>query len=636
MKKESIEFKAEVNELLSLVIHSLYTNKEIFLRELISNASDAIDKLKYESLTDKALTEEGTEFRIKLVSDAKAGTLTISDNGIGMSREDIIRELGTIAHSGTREFLEALAKGDAAGNPELIGQFGVGFYSAFMVADRVAVVSKMAGSDEAVRWESAAGGSFTVEESEREGHGTDVVITLKQEEKDYLSQWRLKEIVTKYSDFIEHPVVMDTEREETDKDDPSKKTTVTEEETLNSRKAIWLKRPAEVTDEEYKKFYSHVSHDFMPPAEIIHFKAEGTSEFTALIFIPERAPVNILYKDFKPGPMLYVRRVQIMQSCEDLVPPYLRFVKGVVDSSDLPLNVSREMLQNNPSVEVIKKNITKKVLDALKRMKENRSDEYETFYGQLGRVLKEGIHYDFARKEEIATLAIMEATSTEPGKFTDLDAYVERMKPGQEEIYYITSTTRAEADASPYLESFREKGYEVLIMLDEVDDIIMSSLGEFKGKKVRSATKGDISLDGGDKDTVKKGEELGGLMGFIKEELKGKVKDVRPSGRLTDSPCCLVVDEGGLDHNLEAMMKAMGQDMPPQERILEVNPTHPLVQAMDASLKAGESEDELREYVSLLYGQARLLMGDRPEDPAAFARSLNKLMVKDAEKQAEK
>ena len=630
MGKENIEFRAEVKELLNLVIHSLYTNKEIFLRELISNASDAIDRLRYGSLTDKGLMDEGTEFRIKLVPDAKAGTLTISDNGIGLSRDEAVRELGTIAHSGTREFLDALTKGEAAGSPELIGQFGIGFYSAFMVADRVAVVSKKAGTAEAVRWESNADGSFTVEEARREGHGTDIVLTLKEEEKEYLSQWRLKEIVTRHSGFIEHPVVMDVAREVEDKDDPSKKTTVTEEETLNSRKAIWLKRPAEVTDEEYREFYSHVSHDFTPPAETIHFKAEGTSEFTALLFIPERAPVNIFYKDFKPGPMLYVRRVQIMQSCEDLVPPYLRFVKGVVDSSDLPLNVSREMLQNNPSVEIIRKNITKKVLDALKRMKDNRAEQYETFFGQLGRVLKEGMHYEFTRKEEIATLALMESTSTEPGKFTDFDSYVERMKPGQEEIYYITSTTRAEADASPYLESFRAKGYEVLIMLDEVDDIILSSLGEFKGKKVRSATKGDISLDG--EEAAKKGEELGGLMGFIKEELKGKVKDVRPSGRLTDSPCCLVAQEGGMDHNLEAMMKAMGQDVPPQERILEVNPTHPLVQAMDARHKAGGAEDELREYVSLLYGQARLLMGDRPEDPAAFAKSLNKLMVKDAQK----
>ncbi len=630
MSKENIEFRAEVNELLNLVIHSLYTNKEIFLRELISNASDAIDKLRYESLTDKGLTDEGTAFRIKLVADAKAGTLTISDNGIGLSREEAVRELGTIAHSGTKEFLAALTKGEATGHPELIGQFGIGFYSAFMVADHVVVITKKAGTDEAVRWESSAGGSFTVDEARREGHGTDVVLTFKEEEKEYLSQWRLKEIVTSYSDFIEHPVVMDTERQVEDKDDPSKKVTVTEEETLNSQKAIWLKRPAEVTDEEYKKFYSHLSHDFMPPAETIHFKAEGTSEFTALLFIPERAPMNILYKDFKPGPMLYVRRVQIMQSCEELVPPYLRFVKGVVDSSDLPLNVSREMLQNNPSVEVIKKSITKKVLDALKRIKDNKGEQYETFFEQLGRVLKEGIHYDLTRKEEIATLVIMESTSTDPGKFTDLESYVDRMKPGQEEIYYITSTTRAEADASPYLESFRAKGYEVLIMLDEVDDIIMSSLVEFAGKKVRSATKGDISLDGEQEE--KKAPELGDLMGFIKEELKGKVKDVRASGRLTDSPCCLVAQEGGLDHNLEAMMKAMGQDMPPQERVLEVNPDHPLVQAMDASLKAGGAEDELREYVSLLYGQARLLMGDRPEDPAAFARSLNKLMVKDAEK----
>ncbi|HEB02293.1 MAG TPA: molecular chaperone HtpG, partial [Nitrospirae bacterium] len=403
MGKEKIEFRAEVNELLNLVINSLYTNKEIFLRELISNASDAIDRLRYESLTDKELTSEGTEFKVKLIPDAVAGTLTISDNGIGLSREEAVRELGTIAHSGTREFLAALTKGGAGGNPELIGQFGVGFYSSFMVADDVAVVSKKAGSLEpAIRWDSAADGTFTIEDAERKGHGTDVILKLKEDAGEYLNQWRLREIVTKYSDFIEHPVVMDVEHEEEDKDDPSKKVKDVREETLNSLKAIWLKKPAEVTDEEYRKFYSHVSHDFMPPAETIHFKAEGTSEFTALIFIPERAPANILYKDFKPGPMLYVRRVQIMQSCEDLIPPYLRFVKGVVDSSDLPLNVSREMLQNNRNVEIIKKNITKKVLDALKLMKDNRSDQYETFYTQLGRVLKEGIHYDLTRKDDIA------------------------------------------------------------------------------------------------------------------------------------------------------------------------------------------------------------------------------------------
>ncbi|KKL77499.1 hypothetical protein LCGC14_2034280, partial [marine sediment metagenome] len=626
MGKEKIEFRAEVNELLNLVINSLYTNKDIFLRELISNASDAIDRLRYESLTDKELTSEGTEFKVKLIPDAVAGTLTISDNGIGLSREEAVRELGTIAHSGTREFLAALTKGGAGGNPELIGQFGVGFYSSFMVADDVAVVSKKAGSLEpAIRWDSAADGTFTIEDAERKGHGTDVILKLKEDAGEYLNQWRLREIVTKYSDFIEHPVVMDVEHEEEDKDDPSKKVKTLKEETLNSLKAIWLKKPAEVTDEEYEKFYSHVSHDFMPPAETIHFKAEGTSEFTALIFIPERAPVNILYKDFKPGPMLYVRRVQIMQSCEDLIPPYLRFVKGVVDSSDLPLNVSREMLQNNRNVEIIKKNITKKVLDALKLMKDNRSDQYETFYTQLGRVLKEGMHYDLSRKEEIAELAIMESTTTEPGKYTDLEGYLDRMKPGQDDIYYITSTSRAEADASPYLESFRAKGFEVLIMLDEVDDIIMSSLGEFKGKKVRSASKGDISLDG--EDSAKKGEELEGLLGFIKDELKGKVSDVRPSGRLTDSPCCLVTEEGGMDHNLEALMKAMGQKVPSQERTLEVNPSHPLVRAMESKHKAGGSEAELKEYVALLYGQARLLMGDRPDDPAAFARAINKLMI---------
>ena len=631
MGKEKIEFKAEVNELLNLVIHSLYTNKEIFLRELISNASDAIDKLRYESLTNKDLIAEGIEFKIRLTADPDAGTLTISDNGIGLSHDDAVQELGTIAHSGTREFLEAIKKSDSSGDPDLIGQFGVGFYSAFMVSDDVSVISKKAGSDNpAIRWDSVADGTFTIEEAEREGHGTDVILKLKDDEKEYLSQWKIREIVTKYSDFIEHPVVMDVEHEEEDKVDPSKKVKTLKEETLNSLKAIWLKKPAEVTDEEYNKFYSHVSNDYMPPSETIHFKAEGTSEFTALLFIPERAPLNIFYKEFKPGPMLYVKRVQIMQSCEDLVPPYLRFVKGVVDSSDLPLNVSREMLQSNPNAETIKKSITKKVLDALKLMKDNRKEKYETFYTQLGRVLKEGMHYDFTRKEEIAALALMESTTTEAGKYTDLEGYVDRMKPDQEDIYYITATSRVEADASPYLESFRSKGLEVLIMLDEVDDIIMSSLGEFKGKKVRSASKGDIKLD--KDETPEKSEGLEGLMGFIKEELKGKVKDVRPSGRLTDSPCCLVTDEGGMDHNLEAMMKAMGQEVPAQERSLELNPTHPLLKAMEAKFKAGGAEAELKDYVALLYGQARLLMGDRPDDPAAFARAINKLMVKNAEK----
>jgi molecular chaperone HtpG len=635
MSRENIEFKAEVNELLNLVIHSLYTNKEIFLRELISNASDAIDKLRYEALTDKSLAEGADGFKIKLVVDEAAGTLTISDNGIGLSREDAIRELGTIAHSGTREYLEAISKGDSKDNPDLIGQFGVGFYSAFMVADDVTVISKKAGSDEtAIRWESTAHGSFTIEDDERSSSGTDVIVKLKDEDKEYLSQWRLREIVTKYSDFIEHPIVMDVEEEEADKDDPEKKVKVIKETTLNSLKAIWLKKPAEITDEEYKKFYSHVSHDFFPPAETIHFKAEGTSEFTALVFIPSQAPMDILYKDFKPGPMLYVRRVQIMQNCEELIPPYLRFIKGVVDSSDLPLNVSREMLQKNPSVEVIKKSLTKKVLDALKSMKDNRASDYEKFYEQLGRVLKEGIHYDFSKKEEIAALTLLETTTTEPGALTDLDSYVERMKPDQEEIYYITAPTRADANASPYLERFKDKGIEVLIMLDEVDDIIMSSLGEYKGKKIRSVTKGDITLKGDDEPSENK--ELDDLIGFIAKELEGKVKNVRLSGRLTDSPCCIVTDEGGMDHNMEAMMKAMGQEVPKSERTLELNPKHPLVIAMDSKHKKGGSEAELKEYVALLYGQARLLMGDRPEDPAEFAGLMNKLMVRDAKENKEK
>jgi molecular chaperone HtpG len=633
MTKESMEFKTEVKELMDLMIHSLYSHKEIFLRELISNASDAIDKLRYESLTNKDIIAGQEEFRIKLTPDKEAGTLSISDNGMGMGREETVSELGTIAHSGTKEFLNALKSQEVKDNPELIGQFGVGFYSAFMVADRVTVISRRAGTKDSVKWESAADGKFSVEEADKESHGTEVILTLKEDSKEYLDEWRIKEVVRQYSDYIEHPVVMDVERQEDSTVKEGEKVKVKKEETLNSQKAIWLKRPAEVKEEEYKEFYKHISRDFGDPAETLHYSAEGSTEFSALLFIPSHAPMDIFYKDFKIGPMLYVKRVLIMHNCEELVPPYLRFLRGVVDSSDLPLNVSREILQNNRMVGVIKKNIIKKTLDALQKMKTNDYDKYAEFFRSLGRVLKEGIHFDFERKEEIASLTLMESTGTEAGKFTTLDEYIERMKPDQKEIYYITGPSRVEVEKSPYLESLRDKGFEVLLMTDEVDDIIFASLIEYKGKKLRNVLKGEVDL-GAEEKKDEDEKKYSGLLGLIKEELKEKVSDVRLSGRLTDSPCCLVAAEGGMDHNLEALLKSMGQDVPASKKALEINPAHPLFASMQRVYDNEPGSDILKEYTGLLYDQAMLMMGARPDDPAEFARAMTKLMqenIKDAQ-----
>ncbi|MDP7526735.1 MAG: molecular chaperone HtpG, partial [Candidatus Marinimicrobia bacterium] len=443
MTVEKMEFKTEVKQILDLMVHSLYSHKEIFLRELISNASDAIDKAHYESLTNKEILEGEKDWKVKITADKDTGVLTISDNGIGLTKDEAIKELGTIAHSGTKEFIAALQSKEVNDNPELIGQFGVGFYSTFMVADKVTVVSRKAGASgkEGVKWESATDGSFTVEDVEKEKKGTDVILHLKEEEKKYLDEWEIKNTVKKYSDFIEHPVVMDIEREHESKLDKTQKVKVKEEETLNSRKAIWLKNKSDITETEYNEFYKHVSHDFTEPAKVVHYKAEGASEFTSLLYIPSMRPVDIYYKEYKIGPTLYVKRVKIIDHCEELIPPYLRFVKGVVDSSDLPLNVSREILQNNRQVEVIKSSITKKVLDTLSDMKEKEFDKYVGFYNEFGRVLKEGVHMDFSRRETIGELLIFPSTKTEKGKYRTIPEYVDNMKEGQEDIYYITGTS---------------------------------------------------------------------------------------------------------------------------------------------------------------------------------------------------
>ncbi len=637
MAAEKMEFKTEVKELLDLMIHSLYSHKEIFLRELISNASDAIDKARFESLTNTELLENTGAWKIKIIVDKAAGTLAVSDNGMGMTHDEVVAELGTIAHSGTKDFLRALQSKELKDKPELIGQFGVGFYSSFMVADKVTVITRKATekTKKAVKWESTADGSFTIDETEKELAGTDVILHLKTDDKNYLNEWEIRSIIKKYSDYIEHPVVMDVEREKEDPQDKNKKIKVEEEETMNAGKAIWLRDPSEVKTEEYNEFYKHISHDFGDPAKVIHYRAEGTSEFTALLFVPAKAPYGILYRDFKIGPTLYVKRVQIMDHCEQLIPEYLRFIKGVVDSSDLPLNVSREILQNNKHVEVIKKNIIKKVLDTLSDMKKNAYDSYVAFHKEFGRVLKEGIHFDFSRKEQIADLLLFPSTKTEAGKLTTFEDYYKNMPIAQGEIYYITGRPDENVLQSPYLEAFREKGYEVLIMTDDIDDVIMSSLQEYKGKKIKSVIKGDISLDTtGDKEKEKSKEKFEKLLAMIKNQLKDEVKDVRVSGRLKDSACCLVADEGGLDPQMEKLLKSMGQEVPSDKRILEINAGHQIFEAMNNLIAQGGREDVLKEYIDLLYNQALLLEGSKVKDPAAFAKTMAKLMLENAKQSA--
>ena len=637
MTTEKLEFKTEVKQLLDLMIHSLYSHKEVFLRELISNASDAIDRARYESLTNSDIAEQDGSWKIKIHADKENAALTISDNGIGMTHDEIIESLGTIARSGTKEFLALLKNKDVKDNPELIGQFGVGFYSSFMVADKITVLSRKAGSKDkkGIKWESTGDGTFTVEEVEKETKGTDVILTLREEEKKYLEEWEIEHVVKKYSDFIEHPVVMDVEKEIESELKKGEKVKVREDKTLNSMKALWLRDKSELDKDEYDEFYKHISHDFTPPAKVIHYKAEGTSEFTALLYIPSMAPLNILYKDYKVGPTLYVKRVQIMDHCEDLVPQYLRFVKGVVDSSDLPLNVSREILQHNRQMEIIKNSITKKVLDTLEEMKSDDYENYIKIYGEFGRVLKEGVHFDFPRRETIADLLLFPSTKTEEGKLRTLKDYADNMKEDQEAIYYIVGASLEEAQRSPYLEAFRQKDYEVLIFLDDLDDFVFSGF-EYKGKKLKSITKGDIELDKTRKEEREKAQKTyGKLIDLMKDTLKDDVKDVRLSGRLTDTVCCLVADEGDMDPQMEKLLRAMGQEVPAMKRILEINPDHPLVASLEAVFEKDAKNPVLENYIKLLYDQALVLEGSRPKDPGAFSKLIADLMTKSAQETAD-
>jgi molecular chaperone HtpG len=625
-RAEKLEFKTELKQLLHLITHSLYSNKEIFLRELISNASDAINKIKFDSLQHEEKLEGNKDWKIKVIVDRDAGTITVSDNGVGMSRDGAVENLGTIAKSGTRAFLESLKAHGASATPDLIGQFGVGFYSAFMVADKVTVVSRTAGDPrDGVRWESDGQGEFSVESVEKPTRGTDVILHLKPDEKEFLEPYRLRQIIKKFSDFIEHPVVMDVEKEDKDK----KKTV--EEEVVNSRKAIWLRRKSENMAEEYATFYKQITGDYEDPAKVIHYSAEGTQEFKALLFFPAHRPLEMQWGEYKWGLRLYVQRVQIMDHCEALLPPYLRFVRGVVDSSDLPLNISREMLQHNPLLEQIKNSVVKSVLKGLEEMKAEEYDKYVAFFKELGAVLKEGPGRDWANRERIPDLLLFESAKTPAGQYATLAKYVEAMPEGQKDIYYLIGEARELIEHSPYLEAFRARGQDVLLLTDPVDEFTMPSLGEYKGKRLKAVDRADLDGDAAGEVKNEAQEKYKKLLEFLKGRLN-EVADVRLSGRLKESAACLVAPEGGVSAHLERLMQRMGRrdELGEAKRMLELNPEHPAVAALQALHEKGGQDERVENYARLLLDEAVIAEGSKVKDPAALARRINDLLVRDA------
>ncbi len=626
--KETLGFQTEVSQLLDLMIHSLYSNKEIFLRELISNAADAADKLRFEALSDEALFEDDPELKIRVSFDKDARTITVSDNGIGMSRQEVIDNIGTIANSGTKKFFEKMT-GDQAKDSQLIGQFGVGFYSAFIVADKVTLKTRRAGltAEHGVKWESEGKGEFTIENIEKPDRGTEITLHLREDQDEFLNGWRLRNIITKYSDHIDIPIVMNKEPlpDEEGKVDDS----ATQEEVVNKATALWTRAKNEISEEEYKEFYKQIAHDFQDPLLWFHNRVEGKTEYTSLLYIPAKAPFDLWDRDSKHGIKLYVKRVFIMEDAEQLMPRYLRFVRGVIDTNDLPLNVSREILQSSKVIDTIRTATTKKILNELGKLAKNDAEKYQTFWDEFGQVLKEGPGEDFANKDTLAKL--LRFATTESGseaQTVSLDDYISRMKDKQEKIYYITADSYAAAKNSPHLEVFRKKGIEVLLLTDRVDEWLVNSLTEYEGKALQSVAKGDLDLgDLEDKEEKKAQEkvekEYKDLLKRIKETLGEKVKEVKITHRLTDSPACLVADEHAMSANLERMLKAAGQPIGASKPIFEINPTHPMV----TQLKDEKDDNTFADWVSILFDQAVLAEGGQLEDPASYVKRLNTLLL---------
>ena len=621
-QRETLSFQAEVKQLLQLMIHSLYSNKEIFLRELISNGSDACDKLRFESLSDSALYEDDIELKLRIEYDQQNKTITISDNGIGMSRQEVMENIGTIASSGTKKFLENLS-GDQAKDAQMIGQFGVGFYSSFIVADKVTVETRRAGLgvEHGVRWESSGEGEYSLENIERKQRGTSVTLHLREGEDEFVEDWRLRSVIGKYSDHISLPIEMEK------RDDQGKETD--EWETINKASALWARPKSEINDEDYKEFYKHVAHDFDEPLLWTHNHVEGTQSYTSLFYVPKRAPFDLFDRDHQHGVKLYVKRVFIMDDADQLIPNYLRFVRGVVDSADLPLNVSREILQKNQQIDKIKAASVKKILGMLEKLAKDDKEKYGEFWKEFGKVIKEGPAEDFSNREKIAKLMRFASTHTNNEvQDISLDDYISRMQPEQEKIYYITGDSFNAVKNSPHLELFKKKGIEVLLMSDRVDEWMMSYLQEYDGKSFASVAKGAVDLgkmeDKDEKQKVEKAqEEHKSLLERMKETLDKKVKDVRISSRLTDSPSCLVVEEQEMNVSMQKLLKQAGHTLPDIEPILEINIEHPLVQRLNNE----KDQTRFADLAYVLFDQAMLSEGGQLEDPATFVSRMNELLL---------
>jgi len=631
MEKKNHLFKAEIKEMLDLVVNSLYSKKEIFLRELISNASDAIDRAKYQGLTDKELVADNPDWQIQITADKDAKTLMISDNGSGMNAEDMEKCLGVIASSGTKAFRAALKEKGGANLPELIGQFGVGFYAAFMVADTVRVVSKKRGETAAYQWQSDGTGAYTIEDGARDAFGTSVMLHLRPDFEEYLDEWRIRDLVKNYSDFIAYPIFfkgLPEKKEEEKKDEDAAKVDETPKP-LNTMTALWKRAKKDVKDEEYNEFYKHLTHDYDAPREIIHFSGEGQVEFKALLFLPAKAGMDIYMPNTKKGLALYVRNVFIGNDIEMLLPDYLRFVKGVVDSADLPLNVSREMLQDDAVIRKIKQAVTTKILSTLQEMKDKKADAYREFYAVFGRILKEGIHTDWSNADRIKKLLLYPSAKTEVGKTISLDEYVKAMDKDQKDIYYLCAERLEEARNSPQIEQAVKHGCDVLFFCDPVDEWLTDSFREYEGKKLVDVAKGDVQFGSeADQKAEKESNEkaaadLKPFLDAVKEQLKDQVADVRVSTRLADSPCCLVAGANALSASMERMLRAMKQEVPYEKRLLEINATHPLVAKMKDL-----TGDAFKDAVELLYDQALIAEGSALPDPARFTKLLTQLMMK--------
>ena len=627
--KETLGFQTEVTQLLDLMIHSLYSNKEIFMRELISNAADASDKLRFEALSDDALYEDDAELKIRVAFDKDANTVTITDNGIGMNREEVIENIGTIARSGTRKFFDSLT-GDQTKDSQLIGQFGVGFYSSFIVADKVTLKTRRAGltSEHGVEWQSEGKGDFTIETIDMPARGTEITLHLREDQDEFLNSWRLRNIISKYSDHINLPIMMAKEpvpNEEGEIDE----SVVLEDETVNKATALWTLSKNEISDDEYKEFYKQIAHDFQDPMSWSHNKVEGKTEYTSLLYIPSKAPFDLWDRDSSHGLKLYVKRVFIMEDADQLMPRYLRFIRGVIDTNDLPLNVSREILQGSKTIDSIRTASVKKVLSELKKMANNDSEKYAEFWKEFGQVIKEGPGEDFTNKDALAKL--MRFSTTETGleeQTVSLEDYVDRMQDKQDKIFYITAESFAAAKNSPHLEVFRKKGIEVLLLADRVDEWLTNSLTEFDGKQLQSVAKGDLDLGELEDEKEKEAQQetdknFEDLVERVKTTLGDKVKDVRITHRLTDSPACLVADSNDMSANLERMLKAAGQEVGGSKPIFELNPEHPMV----ARLKDESDDTQFEDWSSILFDQALLAEGGQLEDPASYVKRLNELLL---------